>query len=111
MKALFGERSAMNQTDAFEFKCAGHCRGRLDRPGHGQCTEAMEGVKSITLFVDANPNPLSARFNFDARRDARVQDPHQDGRELGCARGRRDRGRDCTNQTRNVKVTLGGCGG
>jgi sulfur-oxidizing protein SoxY len=61
LKELFGDKP-MNQTDAFEFKVPDIAEDGSIVPV--TVSTDMQGVKSITLIVDANPNPLSARFNF-----------------------------------------------
>lgn len=47
----------------------------MEAPGTAEVRVAttLPGVRSITVFVDANPKPLSARFYFKAGADARLK--------------------------------------
>lgn len=73
-------------------------------------TTELEDVKSISLLVDANPNPLSAQFQFMPGAVPQFKTRIKMGdssdvhaiveTEAGLYRA-----------TTNVKVTLGGCGG
>jgi sulfur-oxidizing protein SoxY len=70
----------------------------------------MPGVKSITLLVDANPNPLSARFHFmpDAITEFKTRIKMGESSDVHAVIETDDAAYIAT---RNVKVTLGGCGG
>lgn len=70
----------------------------------------MPAVKSISLVVDANPNPLSARFHFapGAVAEFKTRIKMGDSSDLRAVIETDDA---LYVATRHVKVTLGGCGG
>jgi len=107
IKSLFGDR-AMTETDAFEFKVPDIAEDGSIVPV--TVSTDMEGVKSITLFVDANPNPLSARFHFMPGAIPEFKTRIKMG-ESSDVRAVIETEDALYVQTRNVKVTLGGCGG
>ncbi len=70
----------------------------------------LEGVKSITLLVTENPNPLSARFNLTPDVSAKISTRIKMGQSSDVvAAVETDSG--VFTSTKNVKVTIGGCGG
>lgn len=70
----------------------------------------LEGVKSITLLVVKNPNPLSARFNLMPGVSAEISTRIKMGQSSDVvAVVETDSG--VFTSTKNVKVTIGGCGG
>ena len=107
IKALYGD-APMTVSDAFQFKIPEIAEDGSIVPV--TVSTDMDGVKSIALIVDANPNPLSARFNFmkgavpqfktrikmGESSDVRAVVETEDGLYVA---------------TKHVKVTLGGCGG
>jgi sulfur-oxidizing protein SoxY len=108
MQALYGERSA-TASDAFEFSVPDIAEDGSIVPVTVNA-EAMEGVKSISLFVDANPNPLSARFNFEPGAIPEFKTRIKMG-ESSDVHAVVETADGLYKSTRNVKVTLGGCGG
>lgn len=70
----------------------------------------MPGVRSISLLVDANPNPLSARFHFHEGAVAQFRTRIKMG-ESSDVRAVVETDDALYVATRRVKVTLGGCGG
>jgi sulfur-oxidizing protein SoxY len=107
LKELFGDKP-MNQTDAFEFKVPDIAEDGSIVPV--TVSTDMQGVKSITLIVDANPNPLSARFNFMPGAVPEFKTRIKMG-ESSDVRAIIETDDALYVQTKNVKVTLGGCGG
>lgn len=70
----------------------------------------IEGVESISVIIDKNPNPLSANFNLTDAVAAEVSTRVKMGqsspvRALVKAKGK------VYFTTKEVKVTIGGCGG
>jgi sulfur-oxidizing protein SoxY len=107
LKELFGDKP-MTQTDAFEFKVPDIAEDGSIVPV--TVSTDMQGVKSITLIVDANPNPLSARFNFMPGAVPEFKTRIKMG-ESSDVRAIIETDDALYVQTKNVKVTLGGCGG
>ena len=71
---------------------------------------SIEGVKSISLLVVDNPNPLSARFNLMPGVSAEISTRIKMGQSSDVvAVVETDSG--VFTATKNVKVTIGGCGG
>lgn len=70
----------------------------------------IEDVKSISLLVDANPNPLSARFHFMPGSVTEFKTRIKMG-ESSDVRAVVETADTLYVATKNVKVTLGGCGG
>lgn len=107
LKALFGDKPFIETSD-LEFKVPDIAEDGSIVPVTVSTT--MQGVQSISLLVEENPNPLSARFHFmpgavpafktrikmGESSDLRVVIETADALYI---------------QTKNVKVTLGGCGG
>lgn len=107
LRALFGDKP-MEVSDAFEFKVPEIAEDGSIVPV--TVSTDMEGVKSISLLVDANPNPLSARFNFmpGAVPQFKTRIKMGESSDVRAVIETRDK---LYVSTRNVKVTLGGCGG
>jgi sulfur-oxidizing protein SoxY len=107
LKELFGDKP-MTQTDAFEFKVPDIAEDGSIVPV--TVSTDMPGVTSITLIVDANPNPLSARFNFmpGAMPEFKTRIKMGESSDVRAIIETEDA---LYVQTKNVKVTLGGCGG
>ncbi len=107
IKALFGDKP-MTETDAFEFKVPEIAEDGSIVPV--TVSTDMEGVKSISLLVDANPNPLSARFHFMPGAVPEFKTRIKMG-ESSDVRAVIETEDALYVATKNVKVTLGGCGG
>lgn len=107
IQALFGDKP-MTESDAFEFKVPEIAEDGSIVPV--TVSTDMEGVKSISLFVDANPNPLSARFNFMPGSVPEFKTRIKMG-ESSDVRAVIETEDALYVSTKNVKVTLGGCGG
>jgi sulfur-oxidizing protein SoxY len=107
LKALFGDKP-MEATDAFEFKVPEIAEDGSIVPV--TISTDMPGVKSISLLVDANPNPLSARFNFMPGAVTEFKTRIKMG-ESSDVRAVIETDDKLYVSTKNVKVTLGGCGG
>ncbi len=105
--ALFGDKP-MEVSDAFEFKVPEIAEDGSIVPV--TVSTDMEGVKSISLLVDANPNPLSARFNFMPGAVPQFKTRIKMG-ESSDVRAVIETQDKLYVSTKNVKVTLGGCGG
>jgi sulfur-oxidizing protein SoxY len=67
-------------------------------------------VTSISLIVDENPNPLSARFNFMPGAVPEFKTRIKMGQSSD-VRAIVETADALYVSTKNVKVTLGGCGG
>ncbi len=70
----------------------------------------IEGVESISVIIENNPNPLSANFNLTDAVEAKIATRVKMGqsspvRALVKANGK------VYYSTKEVKVTIGGCGG
>ena len=73
-------------------------------------TTSLKGVKSISLFVVENPNPLSATFKLMPSAAADISTRIKMGQSSDVvAAVETDKGVFTT--SKNVKVTIGGCGG
>lgn len=107
LKAMFGDKK-MIPSDAFEFKVPDIAEDGSIVPV--TVSTDMEGVKSISILVDANPNPLSARFNFMAGAAPEFKTRIKMG-ESSDVRAVVETADALYVSTKNVKVTLGGCGG
>lgn len=107
LKALFGDR-AVQDSDAVELKVPDIAEDGSIVPV--TVSTDMEGVKSISLLVDANPNPLSARFHFmpGAVTEFKTRIKMGESSDVHAVVETAD---GLYKATRNVKVTLGGCGG
>ncbi|WOJ92690.1 thiosulfate oxidation carrier protein SoxY [Congregibacter variabilis] len=107
LKALFGDKP-MTVDDSFEFKVPDIAEDGSIVPV--TVSTEMEGVKSISLLVDANPNPLSARFHFMPGSVPEFKTRIKMG-ESSDVRAVIETADALYVSTKNVKVTLGGCGG
>ncbi len=107
LKAMFGDRP-MTPSEDFEFKVPDIAEDGSIVPV--TVATDMPGVKSISLFVDANPNPLSARFNFMPGAVAQFKTRIKMG-ESSDVRAVIETEDALYVAVKNVKVTLGGCGG
>ena len=70
----------------------------------------LEGVKSISLLVIENPNPLSARFNLTPGVTTDISTRIKMGQSSDVVAAIETESGVFT-ATKNVKVTIGGCGG
>lgn len=107
IKAMFGDKP-MTASEDFEFSAPDIAEDGSIVPI--TVSTEMKGVKSISLFVDANPNPLSARFDFTADAIPEFKTRIKMG-ESSDVRAVIETEDALYVATRNVKVTLGGCGG
>ncbi|WP_439107466.1 thiosulfate oxidation carrier protein SoxY [Congregibacter sp.] len=107
LKALFGDKP-VTETDSFEFKVPDIAEDGSIVPV--TVSTEMEGVISIALLVDANPNPLSARFHFMPGAVPEFKTRIKMG-ESSDVRAVIETADALYVATKNVKVTLGGCGG
>jgi sulfur-oxidizing protein SoxY len=107
IKSLFGDRP-MSESDALELKVPDIAEDGSIVPV--TVSADMEGVKSITLLVDANPNPLSAQFHFmpGAVPEFKTRIKMGESSDVHAIVETED---GLYRATQNVKVTLGGCGG
>ncbi|MFT7289039.1 MAG: sulfur-oxidizing protein SoxY [Halieaceae bacterium] len=108
LELLFGDRP-LQESDAFTFKVPNIAEDGSIVPVTVSA-DGMEGVKSISLFVDANPNPLSARFHFMPGAVPEFKTRIKMG-ESSDVRAIVETEGGLYVATKNVKVTLGGCGG
>jgi sulfur-oxidizing protein SoxY len=107
LKALFGDKP-VTAADDFEFNVPDIAEDGSIVPV--TVSTDREGVKSISLLVDANPNPLSARFHFMPGAVTEFKTRIKMG-ESSDVRAVIETEDALYVATRNVKVTLGGCGG
>ncbi|WOJ97204.1 thiosulfate oxidation carrier protein SoxY [Congregibacter brevis] len=107
LKVLFGDKP-LTETDSFEFKVPDIAEDGSIVPV--TVSTDMEGVQSIALLVDANPNPLSARFHFMPGAVPEFKTRIKMG-ESSDVRAVIETADALYVATKNVKVTLGGCGG
>lgn len=70
----------------------------------------IEGVESITIMVDENPNPLSASFNISPDAVADISTRVKMGKS-SMVRALVKTSDKVYFTTKEVKVTIGGCGG
>ncbi|EAQ98274.2 thiosulfate oxidation carrier protein SoxY [Congregibacter litoralis] len=105
--SLFGDKP-VTESDDFEFKVPDIAEDGSIVPV--TVSTDMEGVKSIALLVDANPNPLSARFHFMPGAVPEFKTRIKMG-ESSDVRAVIETADALYVATKNVKVTLGGCGG
>jgi len=70
----------------------------------------IANIRSISLIVDANPNPLSARFNLMAGAVADISTRIKMG-DSSVVRAAVETDDAVYMAQKSVKVTLGGCGG
>ena len=107
VKALFGAKS-VTASDEVTLKVPDIAENGAVVPVTVSTT--MEGVKSITLLVVENPNPLSARFNLTPNVSPAISTRIKMGHSSDViAAVETDSGVFIA--TKNVKVTIGGCGG
>lgn len=107
IKELFGDR-AFIETDQIELKVPNIAEDGSIVPI--TVSTHISGVKSISLLVDANPNPLSARFHFLPGSVTEFKTRIKMG-ESSDVRAVVETADTLFVATKNVKVTLGGCGG
>jgi len=70
----------------------------------------LSDVKSVSIFVENNPNPLAARFNLGPSQQGKISTRIKLAKETNVtAVVETEKG--LFRKTRFVKVTLGGCGG
>lgn len=107
LRSLFGDKPLTESSD-FEFSAPDIAEDGSIVPI--TVSTEMPGVKSISIIVDANPNPLSARFNFspDAIPEFKTRIKMGQSSDVRAVIETDDA---LYVATRNVKVTLGGCGG
>ncbi len=70
----------------------------------------LEGVESITIIIDNNPTPLSANFNLTDAVSAEVSTRVKMGKSSPVRAVVKAQGK-VYYTTKEVKVTIGGCGG
>jgi len=107
MRALFGDKP-VTASDDFEFMAPDIAEDGSIVPV--TVSTGRPGVRSISLLVDANPNPLSARFYFSPGAIPEFKTRIKMG-ESSDVHAVVETDDALYVQTRNVKVTLGGCGG
>lgn len=73
-------------------------------------TTSLDDVESISVIVDNNPTPLAASFTLSARTPADVSVRIKMG-ESSMVRAVVKAGGQLYETTKEVKVTIGGCGG
>jgi sulfur-oxidizing protein SoxY len=107
MEALFGGKS-VSTSDQVMLKVPDIAENGAVVPV--TVSTSIEGVKSISLLVVDNPNPLSARFNLMPGVSAEISTRIKMGQSSDVvAAVETDSG--VFTSTKNVKVTIGGCGG
>ena len=107
MQALFGGKS-VTQSDKVMLKVPDIAENGAVVPV--TVKTKMTGVKSISLIVVENPNPLSASFNMMPGVEAEISTRIKMGQSSDViAAVETDNGVYTTKK--NVKVTIGGCGG
>ena len=70
----------------------------------------MSGVESITILVEKNPSPLAAHFELSPRTDGYVSTRIKMGKTSDVIAVVKAGGK-VYSARKNVKVTIGGCGG
>jgi len=70
----------------------------------------MAGVESMSIFVENNPNPLVAEFLIPAGTDADVSTRLRMGKTSKVTAVVKANGK-LYSASKEVKVTIGGCGG
>jgi sulfur-oxidizing protein SoxY len=107
MQALFGDKS-VTQSDKVMLKVPDIAENGAVVPV--TVKTKITGVKSISLIVVENPNPLSASFKLMPGVDAEISTRIKMGQSSDViAAVETDSGVYTTKK--NVKVTIGGCGG
>ena len=107
MQALFGDKS-VTQSDKVSLKVPDIAENGAVVPV--TVKTKMTGVKNISLIVVENPNPLSASFNMMPGVEAEISTRIKMGQSSDViAVVETDNG--VYTAKKNVKVTIGGCGG
>jgi len=107
LAALFGDK-ALTESDQVKLKVPDIAENGAVVPV--TVTSKLDGVKSITILVAENPNPLSASFRLMPGVTAEISTRIKMGQSSDVlAVVETDKGIYVTRK--NVKVTIGGCGG
>jgi len=107
LQELFGDLP-MEPSDAITFKVPDIAENGAVVPV--SVATDIEGVQSIAIVVDENPNPLSARFNISPDVAADVSTRVKMGKS-STVRALVKTSDKVYFTTKEVKVTIGGCGG
>lgn len=107
LRELYGDRAIVD-SDAIELKMPDIAEDGSIVPV--SVTTSIPDVQAITLLVDQNPNPLSARFFFQPKAAAEFKTRIKMG-ESSDVRAVVETADGLFMAVKNVKVTLGGCGG
>jgi sulfur-oxidizing protein SoxY len=107
LRALFGDRP-LKDSDDIDLRVPDIAEDGSIVPV--TVSTEIPGVKSIYLLVEGNPNPLSARFNFlpGSIPEFKTRIKMGESSDVHAIVETQDA---LYRTTRNVKVTLGGCGG
>lgn len=73
-------------------------------------SSTMQGVESMSIFIEGNPNPLAAEFIIPAGTDADVSTRVRMGKTSRVTAVVKAGGK-LYSASKEVKVTIGGCGG
>jgi sulfur-oxidizing protein SoxY len=107
LQELFGDLP-MEPSDAITFKVPDIAENGAVVPV--SVATSIDGVESIAIVVDENPNPLSARFNISPDAEADISTRVKMGKS-SMVRALVKTSDKVYFTTKEVKVTIGGCGG
>ncbi len=107
LQELFGGLP-MEPSDAITFKVPDIAENGAVVPV--SVATSIDGVESIAIVVDENPNPLSARFNISPDTEADISTRVKMGKS-SVVRALVKTSDKVYFTTKEVKVTIGGCGG
>jgi len=104
---LFGDK-AIEQSDAIKLKIPDIAENGAVVPV--SISTDIEGVESISIFIDQNPNPLSASFTIGENVFADISTRVKMGKSSR-VRAMVQTSDKIYTVAKEVKVTIGGCGG
>ena len=107
LRELFGA-TATEQSDAITLKVPAIAENGAVVPV--TVSTDLEGVKSISLLIDGNPNPLSATFAISPDAFADISTRVKVG-ESSLIRAIVETTNGVFSTSKEIKVTIGGCGG
>ena len=107
LKALFGDKT-VTESDQVKLKVPDIAENGAVVPV--TVKTKMAGVKSINIIVVENPNPLSASFNLTPRMVADISTRIKMGKSSDVLAAV-ETADGIFVASKNVKVTIGGCGG
>jgi sulfur-oxidizing protein SoxY len=107
LKALFGDKT-VTESDQVKLKVPDIAENGAVVPV--TVKTKMAGVKSINIIVVENPNPLSASFNLTPRMVADISTRIKMGKSSDVLAAV-ETADGVFVASKNVKVTIGGCGG